>query len=45
MRPSVDGELSELLYNGLNEQDYLFQEACAETLLENERGTGWDFRV
>ncbi|MBQ10986.1 MAG: hypothetical protein CMJ45_05495 [Planctomyces sp.] len=38
-------DLSELLFNGLNEQGYLFQEACAQALLKNSRRTGWELPV
>jgi hypothetical protein len=37
----MDTETAELLLNSLNERGYLFQEACAETLLKHERSTGW----
>ena len=30
-------ELSELLLNALNEQEYLFQEACEHTLKNREK--------
>lgn len=38
-------ELSELLFNALNEQGYLFQEACAHVLRKDERTTGWEVRA
>jgi hypothetical protein len=38
-------ELSELLFNALNEQGYLFQEACEQVLKNNERSTGWEVRA
>ena len=41
----MDADLSELLFNGLNEQGYLFQEACAQALLKNATGTGWELPV
>ena len=41
----MDVDLSELLFNGLNEQGYLFQEACAQVLLKNQKRTGWQFSV
>lgn len=38
-------ELSELLFNALNEQGYLFREACEHTLKSNENATGWEVRA
>lgn len=38
-------ELSELLFNALNEQGYLFQEACTHALKTNEQLTGWTVRA
>lgn len=38
-------ELSELLFNALNEQGYLFQEACEQALKDIERRTGWEVRA
>lgn len=35
-------ELFELLFNALNEQGYLFQEACEQALRDKERTTGWE---
>lgn len=34
-------ELPDLLFNALNEQGYLFQEACKYTLEKHEQLTGW----
>lgn len=41
----MDTDLSELLFNGLNEQGYLFQESCAQTLLKHKSHTGWSVPV
>ena len=38
-------DISELLLNALNEQGYLFQEACKHKLKENEDATGWEVKV
>lgn len=38
-------ELSELLFNALNEQGYLFQEACEHALKKSEKATGWEVRA
>jgi len=38
-------ELSELLFNALNEQGYLFQEACEHVLRMREQVTGWEVRA
>jgi hypothetical protein len=38
-------ELSELLFNAINEQGYLFQEACEYTLRKNELATGWEVKA
>ena len=38
-------ELSELLFNALNEQGYLFQEACKYALEVNERRTKWKVKA
>ena len=38
-------ELSELLFNALNEQGYLFQEACKHTLKARERSTEWEVKA
>lgn len=38
-------ELSELLFNALNEQGYLFQEACEHALKKSEKVTGWEVRA
>ena len=35
-------DISELLFNGMNEQGYLFQEACAQVLLKNVMKMGWE---
>jgi hypothetical protein len=34
-------DLQEILFNALNEQGYLFQEACAQVLQDNEKATEW----
>ena len=41
----MSAELSELLLNALNEQGYLFREACEHTLKSNEKVTGWEVRA
>lgn len=41
----MTAELSELLFNALNEQGYLFQEACEHALRNNEGATGWEVRA
>lgn len=41
----MDTDLSELLFNSMNEQGYLFQEACVQTLLKRTKSTGWDLPV
>jgi hypothetical protein len=38
-------ELSELLFNALNEQGYIFQEACKYALEKNEQRIGWEVRA
>lgn len=38
-------ELSDLLFNALNEQGYLFQEACEHVLKKNEEATGWEVKA
>lgn len=38
-------ELPELLFNALNEQGYLFQEACEHALKKNEQATGWEVKA
>lgn len=38
-------DLSELLFNALNEQGYLFQEACEHTLKDAEGTTKWEVRA
>lgn len=38
-------DLSELLFNSLNEQGYLFQEACFNALKTKERGMGWEVKA
>lgn len=38
-------ELSELLFNALNEQGYLFQEACEYALKKNEEVTKWEVKA
>ena len=38
-------DLSELLFNAVNEQGYLFQEACAQALNGNEKTTGWEVKA
>ena len=38
-------EISEVLFNALNEQGYLFQEACEQVLKNNEGATGWEVRA
>lgn len=38
-------ELSELLLNAINEQGYLFQEACEHCLRSNETATEWEVRA
>ena len=37
----MEPDLSELLFNALNEQGYLFQEICWETLKSKGDVTGW----
>ena len=41
----MNTELSELLFNALNEQGYLFQEACEHALKKNEEATGWEVKA
>jgi hypothetical protein len=41
----VSTELSELLFNALNEQGYLFQESCEYTLKKNEQATMWEVKA
>ena len=41
----MDEDLSELLFNAINEQGYLFQEKCKEILTRAENGTGWAVRA
>ncbi len=41
----MNTELSELLLNALNEQGYLFQEACEHALKNNEKVTGWEVKA
>jgi hypothetical protein len=41
----MDTELPDLLFNALNEQGYLFQEACKYALEKNERITGWEVKA
>lgn len=41
----VSAEVSDLLLNALNEQGYLFREACEHALKNNEQATGWEVRV
>ncbi len=38
-------EITELLFNALNEQGYLFQEACEHILKKNEEATGWEMKA
>jgi len=38
-------ELSDLLFNALNEQGYLFQEACKYALEKNEQRIGWEVKA
>lgn len=38
-------EFFDLLLNALNEQGYLFQEACEQTLKNNEQTTGWQVKA
>ena len=38
-------ELSDLLFNALNEQGYLFQEACKHTLKAREKSTEWEVKA
>jgi hypothetical protein len=38
-------ELSELLLNALNEQGYLFQEACEHILRKNDEATEWEVKA
>ena len=38
-------ELSELLFNALNEQGYLFQEACGHALKKSEEETKWEVKA
>ena len=37
----MNDDLSELLFNGLNEQGFLFQEGCAKELPKSQSHTGW----
>ena len=37
----MSADLSEMLFNALNEQGYLFQEKCCEILKSMEKTTGW----
>ncbi|MEE9366774.1 MAG: hypothetical protein V3W44_08815 [Dehalococcoidales bacterium] len=41
----MSAELSELLLNALNEQGYLFQEACEYALEKNEGVTKWEVKA
>lgn len=41
----MSGEFSELLLNALNEQGYLFREACEQALNNKEGTTGWAVRA
>ena len=41
----MNTELSELLFNALNEQGYLFQEACEHVLKKREEDTGWEVKA
>ena len=41
----MSAELSELLFNALNEQGYLFQEACEHALKEGEDVTKWEVKA
>jgi hypothetical protein len=41
----MDTDLSELLLNSLNEQGYLFQEACEYVLKNSEKQTGWEVKA
>ncbi len=38
-------EFSDLLFNAINEQGYLFREACEQTLKNNEGATGWEVKA
>jgi len=38
-------ELSDLLFNALNEQGYLFQETCEHTLKNREKQTEWEVKA
>jgi len=38
-------ELSDLLFNALNEQGYLFREACEQALKNKEGTTGWEVKA
>lgn len=38
-------EITGLLFNALNEQGYLFQEACEHVLQKNEEATGWEVKA
>jgi hypothetical protein len=41
----MSAELSDLLFNALNEQGYLFQEACKYALEKKEQSTGWEVKA
>jgi len=41
----MDTELSERLFNALNEQGYLFQEACKHALKQSEQETKWEVKA
>lgn len=41
----MSAELSELLFNALNEQGYLFQEACEHALKKGEDVTKWEVKA
>jgi hypothetical protein len=38
-------ELSDLLFNAINEQGYLFREACEQALKNKEGTTGWEVKA
>jgi hypothetical protein len=41
----MGADFPDLLFNALNEQGYLFQEACKYALEKNEQRTGWEVRA
>ena len=40
-----DQEFIDFLFNAVNEQGYIFQEACENALRKNEEHTGWKVKA